>query len=470
MVKSRLLLIRPNSFIESTPPPLGLMYIASYLRENLDEFDIKIVDARIKDFSFEDIEEYIKDYQPEYIGITSLYVDSPQLHRIAQISKNIRKSSVVITGGPYTTSGYKQALKDPNIDYCVVGEGEIPFKDLMKSLRHKLKLEDIKGIAFRNGGEILYNGVQAFVDDLDTIPFPAWDLIELNDYFYGKKRSLENPVQICERAVSVMSSRGCPYGCIYCHNIFGKQFRARSPENVIKELKYLISEYNVQEIEFLDDTFNCNKKRAIKICDLIVAEKIKLKICFSNGVRADIMDEELIIKLKEAGTYRINYGIESTSSRIQKSMGKRLNLTYAKEIIEKTSRHKILCGAFFMIGFPTETEKEMRETIDFAAESKLHTAVFAIATPYPGTELFRRAEEKGFNVERQFSTVGKVSVNMSAVPAEKLGRLRTLAFRKFYFNPIRCWRLFVRVPRKVVLFKNFMEVVKVTFFKKELYG
>jgi len=112
----------------------------------------------------------------------------------------------------------------------------------------------------------------------------------------------------------------------------------------------------------------------------------------------------------------------------------------------------------------------MRETINFAAESKLHTAVFAIATPYPGTDLYRQAEEKGFNVERQFSTVGKVSVNMSAVSDEKLERLRIMAYRKFYFNPFRCWRLFVRVPRKVILFKNFLEVVKVTFFKKELYG
>jgi len=112
----------------------------------------------------------------------------------------------------------------------------------------------------------------------------------------------------------------------------------------------------------------------------------------------------------------------------------------------------------------------MRETINFAAESKLHTAVFAIATPYPGTELYRQAKEKGFNVERQFSTVGKVSVNMSAASDETLSRLKTMAFRKFYFNPIRCWRLFVLVPRKVVLFKNFIEVVRVAFFKKELYG
>jgi len=112
----------------------------------------------------------------------------------------------------------------------------------------------------------------------------------------------------------------------------------------------------------------------------------------------------------------------------------------------------------------------MRETINFAAESKLHTAVFAIATPYPGIELYRQAEEKGFNVERQFSTVGKVSVNMSAVSDEILSSLRTMAFRKFYFNPVRCWRLFVRVPSKLVLIKNFIEVVRVALFKKELYG
>ncbi len=470
MNKSRLLLIRPNSSIEIAPPPLGLMYIASYLRNKQDEFDIKILDSRVKDLSFEEIEERIKDCQPEYIGITSMHVDSPELHKVAQISKSVMKDPVVIAGGPYPTSGYKQVMEDSNIDFCVVGEGEIPFAELMKALRHGLDYENIRDVAFRIDGEMVYNGSRELISDLDSIPIPAWDLIEMNDYFYGKKRSLENPVQIHKRAVSVISSRGCPYGCTYCHNIFGKKFRARSPENVIKELKYLVDKYSIQEIEFLDDTFNYDKERACGICDLIIEEKLKLGICFSNGLRADRMDEELIIKLKQAGTYRINYGIESTSARMQKSMGKKLNLIHAKDIIEKTYRHKILCGAFFMIGFPTETEDEILETIRFAAESKLHTAVFNIVTPFPGTRLYKQAEEMGSNVGKSFSTVGKVSVNMSAVSNEKLAKLRVIAYRRFYFNVTRCWRLFVRVPRKLILFKNFIEVARVSLLKKELYG
>ena len=190
MNKSRLLLIRPNSSIEIAPPPLGLMYIASYLRNKQDEFDIKILDSRVKDLSFEEIEECIKDCQPEYIGITSMHVDSPELHKVAQISKSVMKDPVVIAGGPYPTSGYKQVMEDYNIDFCVVGEGEIPFAELMKALRHGLDYENIRDVAFRIDGEMVYNGSRELISDLDSIPIPAWDLIEMNDYFYGKKRKI----------------------------------------------------------------------------------------------------------------------------------------------------------------------------------------------------------------------------------------------------------------------------------------
>lgn len=470
MSRARLLLIRPNSSIEATPPPLGLMYVASYLREEEDGYDIKILDARIKNLSFDEIKKYIKDYYPQYIGITGLHVDSPQLHRIARLSKGINKDCKVIIGGPYPTGDYKRALKDTSIDFCVIGEGEVTFAGLMRALQHRLNLEEVKGVAFNRNGEVVYAGSQKLIEDLDVIPFPAWDLIELDEYFYGKRRSLENPVQTHKRAVSIFSSRGCPYGCIYCHHIFGKKFRARSPQNVILEIKHLIRVYNIKEIEFLDDTFNFDKERAKKICDLIVHENINLPICFSNGMQTDCMDEELIVKLKQAGTYRINYGIESAAPRIQKIMGKGLNLPHAKNIIEETVRRKILCGAFFMLGFPSETEEEVQKTIDFAVKSKLHTAVFAIATPFPGTKLFNLAEEKGLNADISFSTVGKVSVNMSAIQNERLENLRIIAYRKFYFNPLRWWRIFIRVPRKSSIFKNFLEVIKVAFFKKELYG
>jgi len=470
MSKARLLLIRPNSLIKISPPPLGLLYIASYLREKSDEYDINILDARIKDLSLNQIRDCVKKYNPEYVGITGLHVDSAELHEIAKLVKNTVKDCSVIAGGPYPTGDYKRALKDINIDFCVVGEGEVTFFELMKALENETDLKSVKGLAFRNSSDVLYTGPRDFIEDLDKIPHPAWDLIDLNDYFYGKKRSLENPVQIYKKAISIISSRGCPFGCIYCHNIFGKKFRARSPKNTVSEIEYLIENYKIKEIEFLDDTFNFDMKRAKEICTLLAEKKIKLPICFSNGIRADRIDEELIVKLKEAGTYRINYGIESAVPRIQKIMGKALDLDSAGEVIEKTVKHKILCGAFFILGFPTETEEEMLKTIDFASRSKLHTAVFAIMTPFPGTKLYAQTNALYPDRDTSFSTVGKISINTSAVSKEKLAALRILAYQRFYFNPVRWWHIFVRVPRKLSIYRNFLEVMKVAFFKKELYA
>lgn len=340
----------------------------------------------------------------------------------------------------------------------------------MEALDKGSGVDGVRGIAFSRRGEIVFTGRQELIADLDAIPFPAWDLIGLDEYFYGKKRCLENPIQIHKEAVSILSSRGCPFGCSYCHNIFGRKFRARSPENVISEIKHVVENYKVKEIEFLDDTFNFDKNRAKEICGHIVKENIKLRICFSNGIRADFADKHLIAKLKEAGTYRINYGIESASPRIQKIMGKGLNLDYTKKMLEETCRQKIMCGAFFMLGFPTETEDEMRETINFALRAKLHTAVFALVTPFPGTALYETAKNKGYDVNKPFSSVSKVTVNMSAVDDKKLEKLRMAAYRKFYFNIVRCWRIFIRLPKKTPLIKNFWEVFRLVFFKKELYG
>ncbi len=187
MDKARVFLIRPNSSIETTPPPLGLMYVASYLRKNLDNCDIKILDARIKDMSPDEVAQSIKEYNPQYVGITSLHADSVQMHLIARLAKNIIKDCKVIAGGPYPTGDYLNVLKDENVDFCVIGEGEVSFYELMRAFLNKASL-DIKGVAFRKNGSAFYAGHHDYVENLDDLPFPAWDMINLNDYFYGKKR------------------------------------------------------------------------------------------------------------------------------------------------------------------------------------------------------------------------------------------------------------------------------------------
>jgi anaerobic magnesium-protoporphyrin IX monomethyl ester cyclase len=468
----KILLMRVNSSIESAPAPLGLLYIASYLRNRRHNLDIKIVDARCNNFSRAALKEIILEYQPDLLGLTSMHDEMEEVHKIAKLARELISGIRIVIGGPYATADYYRILKDDNIDFAVVGEGEEAMDELILSCSNGCEdLHKIKGLAYKEGGNIKFNGHRDFIHNLDTLPFPAWDLIDLNNYFYGKKRALENPLQIYKRALPLLSSRGCPYQCIYCHNIFGKRFRARSPENIVKEIELLHNSYKIREIEFIDDSFNIDTRRAREIFSLIIRNKLNIKICFSNGIRIDKVDDELLNLMKQAGVYRINYGIESGSKRIQTIIKKNLNIDIIRGLINKTIKKGMLCGAFFMIGFPTETEEEMLQTLKLAFSSKLHTAVFAIVQPFPSTEIYDQAIlQNSIPAEVNFSNVHRVSLNLSRVADNRLQRLRIYAYRRFYFDPIRALRILCRAPAKIPVFKNFIEVIKVAFFKKVLYS
>ncbi|MDD5255754.1 MAG: radical SAM protein, partial [Candidatus Omnitrophica bacterium] len=430
------------------------MYLASWLRTLPVELEIKIIDARIKGLSLEQTGRSIADFSPQYVGISCMHADSDEAHALASVSKQLDSRPIVIIGGPYASAVPETALSDPAIDFCVKGEGEEAFGELILALESGSPALSIKGIFSRVEGKVCYGGDREPVADLDRLPFPAWDLIDLEGYFNNRKRALENPVQIYRRGVSLISSRGCPFQCIFCHDIFGKRFRGRSPENLLAEIKLLTGRYGVREIEFLDDTFNFDSQRAKRICDLIRQEAPGIKICFSNGMRADLIDDEMLAKFREAGVYRINYGIESVSPRIQKIMKKNLDPARAQEAIRKTVKSGMLCGGFFMLGFPGETEAEMMQTVEFARRSELHTAVFAIVTPYPGTEMYAMAPGAKGNVS--FSTVGKISYNLSCVSNKRLEEITRLAYRKFYLSLGRLIRIYLKAARKRALFGNFL--------------
>ena len=463
----KILLIRPNSSIEAAPPPLGLLYLASFLRSRSSAYEVAVLDARQMDLGGQEITRRISAFGPDLVGITALHADSCGLHDVARIAKDCSERITVVAGGPYPSGDYQRVLQDRNVDYCVVGEGERSFLELLEAIRNKQVLT-IKGVAWRDRGSIAYLGAQAPIEDLDDIPLPAWDAIDLDAYFYGAKRAVENPVQLHKEAVPILTSRGCPFGCIYCHDIFGKRFRGRSARNIFSEIQLLVRTYGVREIEIIDDTFNFDRKRLLEFCELMIGSGSSMPICFSNGIRADLVDDELLEKLKAAGVYRINYGIETASPRMQGLIGKRLNLEYAAQMIEETVRQGMLCGAFFMLGFPGETEEEVLSTIDFAVRSPLHTAVFSIVTPFPGSRLHHCAESAEDGVS--FSTVGKISRNMSAMTDARLAQLRVQAYRRFYFSPRRWWALFRGVVNKRALLRNGIEVVRVSFLRKELYG
>jgi len=466
----KILLIRPHSQVPAAPPPIGLMYLAGYLRQFRNDLEIDAFDARVKLAQAGEVREYIKKSRPDVVGITAFTMESAEAHQTAGMVKELFPEIPVILGGPYPSSDPGNAGNDDNVDFLIFGEGEIPLLQLVNTLEKGDDPAEIKGIQFRQNGNVINTGPVDVVFNPDDIPFPAWDLLDLDDYFHPSagKRRLTNPIQMYDRGMSVFSSRGCPYRCTYCHNIFGKKTRFRSPENVIDELKWLKTEFGIQEIEFIDDVFNLDLERAKKIMELMIEEDLNLRFSFPNGLRADRMDEELVLKMRKAGCYRVNYAIESGSPRIQKLMKKNLKLGRAKEIIDFTARQNISVGGFFMLGFPDETEEEMLQTIDFALKSKCHTASFFILTPFPGTEMYSEAIEAGIDMEAMYSDYGAVSKNLSRnVPAKRIKQLRTQAFRKFYFSPVRMWNIYRTTPNKFALLRNILRTAKLSFLGKE---
>ena len=466
----KILLIRPHSDVPAAPPPIGLMYLAGYVRKYGTSHDIRVYDGRVKQIPVEQMRRIIADAKPDIVGITAFSMESEQAHAVAAFSKELFPHVPVVLGGPYASSDRELAGADKNIDVIVFGEGEITFNAILNAYENNDSLESIAGIQYRANGAVHSTGPADVVENPDDIPFPAWDLIDLEDYFRPSagKRRLTNPIQMRERGMSVFSSRGCPYQCTYCHNIFGKKLRKRSAENVIEELKWLKKDFRIGEIEFIDDVFNLDRERAKSIMDMMVYNDLDLKFSYPNGLRADQMDEELILKMKKAGCYRINYAVESGSERIQKKIKKRLNLKRTQEIIDFTAKQGISVGGFFMLGFPDETEEEMQMTIDFALKSKCHTASFFILTPFPGTEMYDDALEAGFDMETLFSDYGQVSANLSRnVSSERIAKLRQKAFRKFYFNPRRMISIFNTTPNKAALMRNVARTAKLSFLGKE---
>jgi anaerobic magnesium-protoporphyrin IX monomethyl ester cyclase len=289
----------------------------------------------------------------------------------------------VVFGGPHATGDPKGTVSHNEVDFVVVGEGEETLIELVAALSNGKRLDKIDGLAFKKAnGEIVLNAPRKPIADVDSIPFPEFGLLPLSKYFEFPE--MHGMLKQRKRFMPILTSRGCPFGCIYCHNIFGKRYRPRSPENVIQEILMLYHQYGIREFHIEDDTFNVNLERAKAICDLIARHRLDIAIQFPSGLRADLMDEQLMRKLKQVGTFMIAIGLETASPRIMRLINKRLDIKKVKETVDMAVKNRIKIWGYFMIGFPGETGREMEQTIAFAKALNLHFASFSIVTPFPG--------------------------------------------------------------------------------------
>ncbi len=465
----RLFFTRPDSEIVAAPAPLGMMSLSAYLRKYRGKDDFILYDARVRYTSNDRLVKIIKEYKPDILCITSFSLEAETSHDLAARVKAALPGCKIFIGGPYPTSDPQTVIQDQNFDIAFIGEGERSLLAVLNTIEKGEPLEAIKGIAFRQNGRIINTGYPEMIEDLDEVPIPAWDLIDLEYCFSRKgKRSMMNKLQRRNRAVSVFTTRGCPYQCTYCHNVFGKKLRKHSVDFVLEELKLLQQNYGVQEIEFLDDIFNMDMERAAAIFDRMEMEGLRFDITFPNGLRSERLNEELLRKFKRGGVYWITVAIESGSPRIQKEIKKNVDLKKAQENIALISKMGINCNGFFMMGFLNETEEDIRKTIDFAVRSRLVIASFFILTPFPNTAIYNQALEQGVDMTARFSDYHDISVNLSKVPTKRLWQLKKMAYRKFYFSPKRIYLILRANPFRVGLLEGILYLFKMVFTGREL--
>jgi len=362
---------------EDPMPPLGLMYVAAYLKKYTNH-EIKILDRLIDKISHEQLKEKIEKEKPDIIGITTLTFTLIDVLRVARIVKKINNDIKVILGGPHVNIYPKETLNFPEVDYLVLGEGEKPAKNLIDNLNQIKNLYNLKGIAFKDGNKIINNGPRELINNLDELPFPYRDIISIKKY--SSVLSENSPI------TTLFSSRGCPFRCTFCNRAhLGKVFRARSAKNVVDEMEEC-KKIGIKEIFIYDDTFTINRQRVLDICSEI--KKRNLKIYWDVRARVDTVDEELLSSMKNAGCERIHYGVEAGTDKILKVLNKSITLEQVEKTFKLTRKIGIQTLAYFMIGSPRETKKDIIETIKFSKKIKPDFVCFSITTPYPQTDIY----------------------------------------------------------------------------------
>ena len=426
--------------------PLGLMSLASYLRRE-NRADVRIFDMQLGVKTVEPVVEAAGAFRPDLIGVGGMTNDGKVIDALCRRLKEQLPSLPLVVGGPHGNAFQKEVMANEAVDFLIRGEGEVGLSALVRHLDRALPINQVPNLVRREDGALRFNPAAPFIENLDGLPFPDYDAIELEPYYRIKRLGF---IYARRRYATIITSRGCPFRCIYCHNLHGRRYRARSAENVVHEMERLIEGHRIGEFIILDDLLNFDRARMSRIAERILERGLDISLSVPTGLRGDLITEEEIGLLRRAGMFRCMFAMDTGSPRLQALTRRRLNLERTLRAIEMARDQGIMVHGSFMIGFPTETEAEGRATIDLALRSKLHTAAFHRAMPFQGTEFYDMAVEAGvrFPEGEGFDWQKDSRVNASAMPDEALFKLRQEAYRRFYLSFSRLWGIFRTIPNR----------------------
>jgi radical SAM superfamily enzyme YgiQ (UPF0313 family) len=417
--------------------PVGMALVASYLESQ--GVPVRALDLAVATDWRTALKREMDEYAPEVVGISFLITQHSAACRVARYVKQNYPGAKVVAGGSFPSSAPQDCLKNPDIDVACCGEGELTALELVRAWEQGRPLDTVAGIVFRGeDGQIVQTPPRPPIEDLDRMPLPAYHLMDLEPYIRADRVS--DFTGQSHRSMELITSRGCPYRCIYCHTIFGKKFRGLSPRHVMNDIMLLHDKYEVREFVIWDDTFTMDVARTKAICDLIIGAGLKIHLQLRGGVRVERMDEELMAKLKLAGAETMCVGVESAVDRIQKLIQKNLSIRKVDDFLALAEKYRITTIGLMMLGFPGETVAEVMESIRWACASKLHYTFFSMVTPYPGTVLYDVAVRNGYYVQDgryEDMNVMVPHMEMPELPSRKLKWLQIQGYLRFYLRPRR---------------------------------
>jgi anaerobic magnesium-protoporphyrin IX monomethyl ester cyclase len=438
MILLKVLLIVPRYWTGKKTPlgrldlstiPLGLCYISAVLEKN--GFPTTILDMNPTDMQSEELEDRLNHTSPDIVGISTMTSNFQNSVKVAKIAKKWNTRCKVVMGGVHATFKHREILEDiREVDVVVRYEGEYTMNDLARVLEEDGSLRDVKGISFREGDKLITTPTRERIDNLDELPYPAHHLLvpPVEGYIgrYGP------------RNFPVITTRGCPFGCIYCSTmaLHGRKYRTRSVDNVTGELELLLEKFKINNISFVDDNFTMQNERVLKLCDSI--KKRNLPIEWGCSARVDQVSEALLKAMKQAGCTDIFFGIESATQNVLDLVQKGFRIEQAKDAVRTAEKLGIRTHCSFILGLPGETVKSLRNIVDFVDETKPTGRVLPNRLSIlPGSELAERTEE--------------FFINQSLIPEAEITKAQLEIFSVFFKKSFGVNKLFRVKPPNITI-------------------
>lgn len=449
-----IVLVKLPSDSNFATPPLGIGYIFKALR-NVPGIRPVFIDAHRDRLDLDGLLSRLKQTAPLVVGFQAFSVEYPFLRKAVPRTRELFPNARILAGGPHPTGLPERVLlENPDLDYVVQSEGEEPVRELVEGLiRGDLGacIGEIPNLIFREDGKIRTNPCRLV--DVREYGMPDWEILEPRKYPAVQHGTFHKST----RVAPILTSRGCPYPCTFCagHTLTGKKIRARDVDDVLDEIQFLQTRFGIEEFIVEDENFTFRKERVLAFAHGVRRRDIRCWFSFPNGIRLDRIDAEIVRAMRAMGTYQATLGIESGSPRTLKAMRKNWNLEEVREKIRLLQDNGIVLLGSFILGFPTETMDDVNQTIDFAVDSGIDTAVFGNFLPLPGSEEFKRLEREGelqpdrIDWGAYTSYFGRLPYHPKGITEKQLLRAVRRATVRFYTRPKILWGLLKRMSRPV---------------------